>query len=482
MNLRLSPALVAFVLAGCTVTAPYQAPDAKVPDSYSTTFPISADKGAMSDAWWTSFNDAELDALVARALDNNRDIALAMTRLREARAQVRVAEAQERPQVDFGVSGERSRISTNNRIPVRGLPNPANLYQTGFDASWELDLFGRIDLTRLQAVAEAEKAFYDRETIAVSVAAEVAASYIRMRGAQARMATLDEQLLAGRETVKLIAARARSGLVPQVDALRADEVLLGLEAQRPPVAAVVDVEVRRLAVLVGDAPGALVGRFGAGRLPDAMAAVPATAPATLLTRRADLRALERAYAAEHGRVGIAEAERYPTLSLNLAAGLLSLSTGNLATAGSLLWNAGLSSTVPVYRGGSIEGNIDTAAARRDQARLRYEDAAMKAVEEVESAAIRLDRETERHRRTADAVRVSEDIRNLALARFRSGLSDFLSVLDAQRQLFAAQNEETAAREQRMLNVIALHKALGGSWAGSVAKAGADKVSAGITAP
>ena len=107
---------------------------------------------------------------------------------------------------------------------------------------------------------------------------------------------------------------------------------------------------------------------------------------------------------------------------------------------------------------------------------------MRAVEEVESAAIRLDRETERHRRTADVVRVSEDIRNLALARFRSGLSDFLYVLDAQRQLFAAQNEETAAREQRMLNVIALHKALGGSWAGSDAKAGADKVSAGITAP
>lgn len=458
--------IAAALLAGCTVTAPYQKPEVSLPAAYSTVVPGTDTAADPGTAWWKAMGDDQLDALVARALDANRDIALAMVRLREARAQIRAAEALERPQVDFGASTTRDRISANNRIPVRGLPNPVTLYQTGFDASWELDLFGRLDQSRLSAVADAERAFYDRESMAVSVAAEVVASWVRMRGAQARMATLDEELLAARETVKLIDARARSGLVPQVDAMRAEEVLIGIEAQRPSFAAAAEVEVRRLAILVGGKPGELIGLLASGTLPAATVRVPATVPAMLLARRADLRALERAYAVEHGKVGIAHADRYPQLSTSLTAGLLSLATGNLATAGSALWSLGLGATVPVYRGGGLEAAIDAAEARRDQARIRYEDAAIRAVEEVESAAIRLERESERHRRTMDAVKANEDIRNLALARFRSGLSDFLYVLDAQRQLFAAQNEETASREQRLLNLVALHKALGGSWAGA----------------
>jgi outer membrane protein TolC len=186
-------------------------------------------------------------------------------------------------------------------------------------------------------------------------------------------------------------------------------------------------------------------------------------PAQLLARRPDLRAIERALAAENARVGVADAGRYPSLSAHLTLGLLSLATGSLANAASAVWNAGASVSAPLYSGGSRNAELDAARARYTQATLRYDNATARAVEEVETAALRYASAQTRRQKLANAVAFDEDTRRLALMRYQSGLADFMEVLDAQRQLFNIEADELAAREEALGHLVSLYKALGGGW-------------------
>lgn len=455
---------MAALLAGCAVGPQYVRPGPEVPAQWSKALPAT-DAAADLAQWWRQLDDPVLTALIERALSANRDVREAVARIREARALKRVADADALPRVGASGSAARDRLSENGRIPMNGVPNPVDLYQAGFDASWELDVFGGVKRTREAAAADAERVEFDREAIAVSVSAEVAASYLRLRAAQLRLATLDDQVAVAQETIVLVAARVKSGLVSEFDLLRAKELLANLEARRPQFMMVVEVETRRLGVLIGAHAGSLVTELAPRQaLPGAVPRLPATVPAELLARRADLRAIERSVAAENARVGVAEADQYPRLALRLSLGLLSIATGNFGTAASAVWNAGAGFTAPIYEGGALEGKAAAAQARYDQAVIRYEHAAAKAVEEVEAAAVRYTRERERRERLDAALRLDEDTRNLALARYQAGLADFLSVLDAQRQLFSAQDDEIVSRELALGHLVALYKALGGGWA------------------
>lgn len=458
----------ALLLAGCAATGPeYARPAIELPARWSTPIPAassSAEGAANLAQWWLQLKDPALGALIERALAQNRDIHEAIARLKEARALQGVADAAARPQLGASASAARDRISENNRFPLRGIPNAVDLYQAGFDASWELDLFGGVRRSREAAAAETERVQFDREAIAVSASAEVAAAYLRLRGAQSRLAALEAQIGLARETISLVAARVRSGLVSELDLLRAQETLAGLEARRPPLQAAAETEMRRLGVLVGGQADTLLAELAAFRpLPQAVPALPEVAPAALLARRADLRAIERSLAAENSRIGIAQADTYPRLSLGLSLGLLALSTGNFASAASSVWNVGPKLSAPIYRGGALEAKIAAAQARYEQAAIRYEHAAARAVEEVETAAVRYGRESERRGKLVEVTRADESALALAVARYRAGLADFLAVLDAQRQLFTAQDEEIVSREQALTQLVALYKALGGGW-------------------
>ena len=460
---QIACAATAALIAGCAVGPQYVPPVSEVPAQWSTAFPDMAAAADLSQ-WWRQLDDPVLTALIERALGANRDVREAIARIREARALQRVADAGVLPHIGASGSAARDRISENGRIPLRGVPNAVDLYQSGFDASWELDVFGGVRHAREAAAADVERVELDREAVAVSVSAEVAAAYLRLRGAQSRLATLDDQLAVAMETIVLVAARVKSGLVSELDLLRAKELLANLEARRPQIRTIVEVETRRLGVLVGAQAGSLVGELAPRQaLPGAVPQLPATVPAELLARRADLRAIERSLAAENARVGVAEADKYPRLALRLSLGLLSIATGNFGSAASAVWNAGAGFTAPIYEGGALEGKADAARARYEQAAIRYEHATAKAVEEVEAAAIRYARERERRERLDAALRLDEDARNLALARYQAGLADFLSVLDAQRQLFSAQDDEIVSREQALGHLVALYKALGGGW-------------------
>jgi len=460
---QIAVAVTAALLAGCAVGPQYVRPVPDVPAQWSTTLPATAAAADLSQ-WWRQLDDPVLTALVERALSANRDVREAIARIREARALQRVADSGALPSVGVSGSAARDRISENGRIPLRGVPNPVDLYQAGFDASWEIDVFGGVRYTRDAAAADVARVELDREAVAVSVSAEVAAVYLRLRGAQSRLTTLDDQLAVAQETIALVTARVKSGLASELDLLRAKELLANLEARRPQVRTVVEVETRRLGVLVGAQAGSLVAELAPRQaLPGVVPQLPAMVPAELLTRRADLRAIERALAAENARVGAAEADKYPRLALRLSLGLLSIATGNFGSAASAVWNAGAGFTAPIYEGGALEGKAAATRARYEQAAIRYEHAAARAVEEVEAAAIRYTRERERREKLDAALRIDEDARNLAIARYQAGLTDFLAVLDAQRQLFSAQDDETVSREQALGYLVALYKALGGGW-------------------
>ena len=460
---RIACAVTAALLAGCAVGPKYVRPAPDVPAQWSVELSATAAAADLSQ-WWRQLDDPALTALIERALGANRDVREAIARIREARALQRIADAGALPSAGASGSAGRDRMSEHGRVPLAGIPNPVDLYQAGFDASWELDLFGGVRHAREAAAADVERVELDREAVAVSVSAEVAASYLRLRGAQSRFAALDDQLTVAGETIVLVAARVKSGLVSELDLLRARELLANLEARRPQIRTVIDVETRKLGVLVGAQAGSLVTELAPRRaLPEVVPQLPTTVPAEFLARRADLRAIERALAAENARVGVAEADQYPRLALRLSLGLLSIATGNFGSAASAAWNAGAGLTAPIYDGGTREGKAAAARARYDQAAIRYEHAVAKAVEEVEAAAIRYTRKRERRERLDAALRLDEDVRNLALARYQAGLADFLSVLDAQRQLFSAQDDEIVSREQALGHLVALYKALGGGW-------------------
>jgi outer membrane protein, multidrug efflux system len=476
-TLRASTGLITLaLLSGCAVGPDYVRPTPPVQAGWSTSLPGTQSPAATSGQlaqWWRQLDDPVLTALIERALAENRDVREAIARIKEARALLGVADARARPQVGVSASAARDRLSENGRVPLRGIPNPTELYQGQFDASWEIDLFGGVRRAREAAAADTARVEFDREAVAVSVSAEVAAAYLRLRSAQAQLATLEGQIAVARDTISIVAARVKAGLVSELDLLRSRELLATLEARRPLLEATAGVEMRRLGVLVGAQAGSLLAELSPARPPpQAVPQLPAAVPVGLLARRADLRAIERQLAAESARIGVADAERYPRLSLSLTLGLLSVATGSFTSADSAVWNAGAGVTAPLYRGGALDARLTAAQARYEQVAVRYEDAAARAVEEVESAAVRYSGARQRREKLVEALKADEDARDLALVRYAGGLADFLSVLDAQRQLFAAQDEEIAAREQALLHIVSLYKALGGGWNASPYDAGA----------
>jgi len=456
------------LLTGCATGKKYVEPKAALPAAYSVALPDSKTAPAATPQelahWWRQFNDPLLTGIVERALEANRDVQLALARIREVRALRSIADARSSPQIGISGSAARDRLSQNGRLPTTGLTNPANIFQGGFDATWEIDAFGGVRHTRDTAAAELERSEFDRAAVAVSVSAEVVATYLRLRGAQSQIAVIDDQLAIANEAIAIAEARVKSGLVSELDLLRARELAATLAARRPLVQSDIEVAMRRLGILGGGQATSLLAELSTPQaLPRLVPQLPAAVPAQLLARRPDLRAIERALAAENARVNVAEADRYPSLSASLTLGLLSLATGNFANAASAVWNAGARVATPLYNGGRLDADLKAARARYDQAAIRYEGTTARAVEEVEAAALRFNGSRARQEKLAAALRFDEDARNLAVIRYQGGLADFLEVLDAQRQLFSVQADEVVTREEALSHLVALYKALGGGW-------------------
>ncbi|MEW5943159.1 MAG: efflux transporter outer membrane subunit [Pseudomonadota bacterium] len=471
---RVFPAALAVLLAGCTIGPDYVRPDMPLPAKWR-----NAGKGApasteQSAQWWKNFNDPVLEKLVAQALESSLDLKLARARIREARAQLVVAEAAGAPNVTASASAARGMNSANvvqsssagTVFSTGGVVY--DLYKAGFDAQWELDLFGGVRRSVEAAQATAEAAEEDGRAVQISLLGEVARNYIELRAAQRQIAIARENARAQQETAGLVRSRYRAGLSSDLDVARAEAQAAATAAQIPPLEAALDKAVHRLGVLLGKAPGALAEDLAReAPVPISSAQVAAGLPSELLQRRPDIRRAERQLAAATALTGAATADLFPRFNLAAMIGLQSSDASTFTDGGSKAWSLVPGLSLPVFNAGRIRANIEAKDAQQEQALAKYQAAVLSALEEVENSLAVYVREQLRRESLLQAEEANRRAVALASERYVKGLASFLDVLDAERSLYAAQSLLSQSEASLSSDLVALYKALGGEWETSV---------------
>ncbi len=461
MRLRAFPVVVAIALAACAVTPPSPPPAQDVPPGDAAN--------VVAPTWWTSFDDPQLSALVDEALANNLDVRLAIARVDEARGLATYARSQLFPSLDLDARAGRSRISGVGSTPLPpGTPLTANSYAIGLSAAYEVDLFGRVRSNVAAAQQDLLASQYARDTVRIAVASETARNYFSLRDVDAQLSVLRETLVTRNETVRLQADRYQAGVIGELD-------LRQSEAERAAVTADIATAERAartfeaaLAVLAGRSPRGVfatdIARPGsAPRTVDKLPDVPAGLPSDLLAQRPDIRAAEARLAAADYHINEARAQYFPAISLTGNFGGASAALGDLLIAPGRVWSIAAALTQPIFRAGQINALVETAQARREQALIGYQQSVQTAFREAHDAfaAQRLSRDalvalTERRDRLAQAL-------ELARLRYDAGYSPFLEVLDAQRNLLAAERARIDAARDLRLAVVDVYRALGGGW-------------------
>ena len=453
-------ALLAVALGGCAAVGPdYSEPQLAVPAGWSAGTGTDAMDAVLLARWWHGFGDPVLDRLVADALAANLDLAQARARLREARARRGVAGAALAPSVDASLSGSRSRSSGQS-----GSGSTRELYSAGFDASWELDVFGGVRRSVEAAQADLEASVESLSDTRVSLAAEVALNYIDLRTAEQRLAIAEESIAYRGENHQIIRWRQQAGLVSELDLAQATTDLESTRAVLPPLRTAVIEAKNRLAVLLGRNPGELESLVHADRpIPLAAAEIVAAIPADTLRQRPDVRAAERRLAAQTARLGEAEAARYPSFRLSGSLGLEALELDALADRDANTHSLFGGITAPVFNAGRIAANIEIQDALVEQARLAYRAAVLAALEEVENALTAVANTDARRVKLAEAAAAARTTLAIAEYRYASGLADFLSVLDAQRTQLSLDEQLAGSTGELARAQVRLYKALGGGW-------------------
>lgn len=339
-----------------------------------------------------------------------------------------------------------------------------DLYQTGFDATWELDIFGGNRRAVEAANADIAAAEESRRDVLVSLLAELARNYLTLREAQARLDIARENISVQAETVNITQARFEAGLTSELDVSRAKAQLAGTQAQVPALEAAIAATIHRLGVLTGKDPAALHDELVEGKpLPPTPPQVPAGMPSDLLRRRADVRRAERQLAAATARIGEATADLFPKFSLTGNFGFQSDTPGDLTIGANQVWGFGPAIKFPLFDAGRIRANINVQNARQEQALALYEKAVKESLEDAETSLVEYAKEQERFRAIEHAVASNKRAVELANERYARGLTDFVNVLDAQRSLYATQDQLVQSQTTVVLNLVALYKALGGGW-------------------
>jgi len=449
-------------LAGCITVGPnYLPPEPTVPERWTAEPEVSAEPvdPEILAAWWNVFDDPALTHLIERAVAGNLDLRTALSRLRQARASLGLRETDRLPSLDASGSATRSGSSEQ-----AGSGAETEFYRLGVDAGWELDLFGGVRRSIEAALAELEAREADLGDVLVTVASEIALDYVEVRSLQTRLAIAEANLEAQQETFDIARARAEAGLVSELDREQARSNLESTQAQIPSLQIQLARARHRLAVLLGELPGALDDEL-APRMPIPVAPleIAVGVPAEVLRRRPDVRSAERALAAQAARVGVTTAELYPKLRLSGSIGLESLAAGDLLSGDALAWSIGPSISWRIFDRRQIRRNIEVQGELQEQALIGYEATVLAALTEVEDALVALAQEQVRREHLASAAEAAERAVELSLHLYAAGLRDFQNVLDAQRSLLSFQDQVAVSEDEVASNLIRLYKALGGGW-------------------
>ena len=452
----------AVLLAGCaTVGSDYAPPTVHVPSGWREpgNWTVEADSSATED-WWSTLHDPTLDRLIDRVRTNGLDVREAFARLREARALRGIAAADRFPTVEAGAS--YSRLRESEQVPPGTPADDADLFVAGLDAAWEIDLWGRVRRAVEAASADLAASAEDARDVTRLMVAETAAAYVELRAFQRRVALAQTNVVLQQQTLELVVARFEAGLVSERDVAQAATNVEVTRSRVPALAAGERAAENRLAVLLGQAPGALAAELAALQpipVPPAQASI--RLPADLIRQRPDIRRAERIVAAEHARMGVATAELYPRLTLSGSIGAAAGDASDLFRRGSEFFGFGPSLRWNVFNGGRVRRQIEAQEARAQQALIRWERTVLVALEETENAMAGVVRGQARRDFLLQAAAQARRAVELAQFEYREGASDFQIVLDSERALAQLEDELAQADAGIATQFIALQKAIGG---------------------
>jgi multidrug efflux system outer membrane protein len=457
---RTTALFAALALAGCVSVGPnYKTPDTQ-PANVQNIDAARESNAQFQATWWKQFNDPVLDALIQRAAKGSLDLRIARARLAESRALLGTAKSDLIPTIGASADFQRSREQqpgfTTQRVTV-------DSYQAGFDASWELDLFGGIRRSVEAARADLganEASMHDAQ---VSLFAEVARNYFELRGAQQRLAIAQRNIANQADSLKLISARAQIGTASEQDVASASAQLSAAKAQLP----VLDAQIRayqyRLAVLLGERPGELDVDVSPTTFKPIATVLPIGENGDVLARRPDVRIAEREYAAATARIGVAKADFFPHITLGGFVGFLAGRSNDFGGPASRAWSYMPSITWNGLNVERVRSNLHASEARADAAEANYQRTVLQAVEDVDNAVANYNAEHGRVEQLMAQAEQSRRAAELARVRYQEGATGYLELLDAERVQLAAEDALAQSESAIDTRAVALYKALGGGW-------------------
>ena len=479
----LVPCMLAIALSACTVGPDFVRPTPEAPDDWTAwhggdaSLKIAVGTGeSLSPEWWRSFGDPVFDRLLQSAFEANPDLLTAALHFSQARVQRRMVDAQREPQLDMAGAVSRQRLSENSagsRV-IRAIAGaqaepfillvsePFTLYQAGFDASWELDLWGRV--RRSVEVADTDLAYQAAllDLARLSVASELAQNYFELRTAQQQIRLAREDIGALQQRLGLLEARVRAGVMDHLDLDRQGAELAGLKAQLPALLVQESVSANRIALLLGEHPGALAAELQARaedlrpRLPDLATGL----PSELARRRPDIRAAEARLHRATANIGISQADLYPSIRIGAHFGTESYLSGALSDWGSRAWSIGPSISLPIFDQGRRRGVVQLRELDQQVAAVAYQRTVLQAWQEIDDALSGYAAETQRLRNLEERGRMTRDAWELTQARYNAGTVDSTVVLDTQRSYLQARRDMAASQGRLHTRFVAINKAIG----------------------
>ena len=507
------PIAAALVVGGCTLGPDFERPNSWAPSSWFASRPppprtISETAPDPIDAaWWSVFNDPVLTRLEEQVAASNLDVRLATVRLQESRLQRGVTAADEYPNANANANYVREKVSDRGVIGLiggggspdastatsanglsgtqGGIPTTVtsgssggpgmhlksfNLFQSGFDSTWELDFWGRVRREVESADAQIDVSAEARRDEMVTVLAELARDYLQLRGEQRDLQIARDTLASEQQSVRITQERQRGGLTTGLDVANAAAQAASTASQIPQLEAQVAVTINAISLLLGMTPNALTAELSPPRpVPPVPPTVPVGLPSELTQRRPDIRRAEAQLHSATADIGEAEAEFFPKVTLSGSVGVQALKLkdlGNFGAYGGLQFSGGPSITIPVFEGGRLKYTLDLRKAQQQEAAVQYQQVVLQAFHDVDNALTNYSAEQLRRTQLATAVDQSRRALDLARQQYVQGLSTFLDVLTAQRTLFTAEQQYADSTTTVSSDLVQLYKALGGGWEAS----------------
>ncbi|MDM0107177.1 efflux transporter outer membrane subunit [Variovorax sp. J22R24] len=484
----LAGVLAAALLSGCAVGPDFKPPEPEAPSNFAAWHSgspelldpqLGSPAAAAAPQGWSMFGDPVLDALEAQALAANQDLQTAALRFAQSRAQLAVVDSQKSIQVNGSARATRLRESEDGEMTrllgalnpanrddlIKVLSDPHNFYQAGFDASWEIDLWGRVrrSVEAADANVAASKAMLAQ--VQLSVQAEVARHYFDLRAVQRQIRLTREDIAAAEETLQLVKARADGGLTTDLDVTRQNAQAADLRARLPQLLVQEAQAINQLTLLIAERPGALQAQLAplpdtaaAPRLPDLSLGL----PSEIALRRPDIQMAQARLHEATATVGVAVADLYPRITLGANFGFESVNSSSFGDWGSRTWAIGPSLQLPIFDGGRRRTTVTLRELQQQEAAVAYQQTVLRAWHEIDDALNVYTAERRRNAQLAVRERSSREALQLAQVRYEHGLTDFLVQLDAQRTWLQAQREYAESTSRLAMGLVAVSKALGGA--------------------